>query len=178
MGFEIFVIRYNSILCDIKSLLVIEISEHCFFCLTICFVFSHLSFPHLMWFHVFCVLDLDSCVLLFANKEVVWMWCTYHGISMLCVMSAVTTMVISVDVRAHDKRFKTFCDCCLLFTRMLLFLQTSNFMSTFLLMPSTGNYHPMIKGISYFKNYHTKWKCIEEAKNEYMNTTKLYVILI
>jgi hypothetical protein len=51
---------------------------------------------------------------------------------------------------------------------MLLFLQTSNLMSTSLLMPDIGNYHPMIKGISYFINYHKKWKCIEEANNEYI----------
>ncbi len=41
-------------------------------------------------------------------------------------------------------------------------------MSTSLLMPDIGNYHPMIKGISYFINYHKKWKCIEEANNEYI----------
>jgi hypothetical protein len=33
-------------------------------------------------------------------------------------------------------------------------------MFTFLLLPSNGIYHPMAKGISYFKYYHKKWKRI------------------
>ncbi len=117
-------------------------------------------------------------VLLFIDGGAVWMWCTIHGIYVLCVMNVVTTMVIGINIGTHNKRFKMLCGCCLLFTKMLLFLQTSNFMSTFLSMLSTGNYHPMIQSISYFRNYHKKWKCIKETRNEYMNTTKLYVILI
>ncbi len=97
---------------------------------------------------------------------------------MLYVASAMTMMVIGVNIETHDKCFKTLCGYCLLSTTMLLSLQTSNFISTSLLMPSIGNYHRMIKGISYFINYHKKWKCIKKTNNEYMNTIKLNVILI
>ncbi len=30
------------------------------------------------------------------------MWCTIHDISMLCVVSVVTMMVISIDIGAHN----------------------------------------------------------------------------
>jgi len=50
-------------------------------------------------------------------------------------------------------------------------------MPTSLLLPSSGSYCLVVKGISYFKDYHKKWKDIE-AKNKYMNIKKLYVILI
>jgi hypothetical protein len=49
-------------------------------------------------------------------------------------------------------------------------------MSTSLLLPSNGSYHPMAKGISYYKDYHRKWKCREKMKNKYMNTTKLHIL--
>ncbi len=32
----------------------------------------------------------------------IWMWCTIHDIFMLCVVSVVTMMVISIDIGAHD----------------------------------------------------------------------------
>jgi len=32
-----------------------------------------------------------------------WMWCTIQGIFILCVVSVVTSMVIDIDIGAHDK---------------------------------------------------------------------------
>jgi hypothetical protein len=41
-------------------------------------------------------------VLLRLINLLIWMWCTIHDIFMLCVVSVVTMMVISIDIGAHD----------------------------------------------------------------------------
>lgn len=65
----------------------------------------------------------------------------------------------------HLLHLQTFCGCCLLFVPTLHPLWTSNLRFTALLLPSSGNYCPMVKSISYFTNYNKEWKCIKELKN-------------
>ncbi len=57
---------------------------------------------------VFYVLGSSSYILLFLGElfwitKFIWMWCTIHGIFMLCVVSVVIMMVINANVGAHDK---------------------------------------------------------------------------
>ncbi len=35
---------------------------------------------------------------------VIWMYCTIHGISMLCVVCMLTMMVVSIDIGMHNKK--------------------------------------------------------------------------
>jgi hypothetical protein len=42
-------------------------------------------------------------VCLHASFFLVWMWCTIQGVSVLCVVSVMTMIVVSVDIGAHDK---------------------------------------------------------------------------
>jgi hypothetical protein len=50
----------------------------------------------------FSVLGLDSyvftCELLLG-----WMWCTIQGVSVLCVVSVMTMIVVNINIGAHDK---------------------------------------------------------------------------
>jgi hypothetical protein len=99
MGFEKFVMGYNPILCDFKLVLVIW-NSRAYFMLCIFFCYANVL--------VFYVLGLSSCILLFLGEffwitKIIWMWCTIHIISMLCVVSVVTMMVISANIGAHDK---------------------------------------------------------------------------
>jgi hypothetical protein len=99
MEFKRFVMGYNPILCDFILILVIWYSRT-YFMLCRFFCYSCVL--------VFYVMGLGSCILLFLGEffwitKIIWMWCTIHDISMLCVVNVVTMMVISANIGTHDK---------------------------------------------------------------------------
>jgi hypothetical protein len=94
---------YNPILCDLKSLLAIEIPKHDF-CFAVFFVMQ------MFWFSMFWVWIL--ALLQVKDNFLVCMWCAIQGIFMLCVVSVVTTLVIGVDIGAHDKVNPHVCNIC------------------------------------------------------------------
>ncbi len=54
---------------------------------------SNMQFCNVIWLKGTSILD----------RGVVWMWCTIQVIFMLCVVSVVTTMVIGINIRSHNK---------------------------------------------------------------------------
>lgn len=92
MGFEIFVMGYNSILCDLTLLLMIWDSKA---------EFLSCSFVYYANVLMFYVLGLDSCVV--ASESIFGLDVVYClGYFMLRVVSMVIAMVIGVDIEMHD----------------------------------------------------------------------------
>ncbi len=51
---------------------------------------------------------LSSFIILFSvgtsslNRGPIWMWCTTKGVSVLCVVSAMTMIVVGANIGAHE----------------------------------------------------------------------------
>ncbi len=69
-----------------------EILEHSFY-------FVIFFIMQMFWFFMFWAWILT---LLQVCQFLVWMWCTFQNIFMLCVVNVMTMMVITIDIRTHN----------------------------------------------------------------------------